>query len=154
MSDSDNSARDDTRRDTPALIPQPHGGALLSGGVLGHRGGPGRPPSALREVMRLSLEERLPILEKLADDPTVAPRDRLKAIEILARYGIGTQLEHSGQVEHKTTRTLSPSEIRDELRAALDRMDALNEPNPLPPSPAKRLETVDADFEIVEEDGQ
>jgi hypothetical protein len=32
----------------PTLIPQDHGGAILSGGVPGNRGGPGRPPSQLR----------------------------------------------------------------------------------------------------------
>jgi hypothetical protein len=34
------------------LIPQPHGGALLSGGVVGHKGGPGRPPAQLRGDFR------------------------------------------------------------------------------------------------------
>ncbi|CAN5706118.1 hypothetical protein BH23GEM1_BH23GEM1_00550 [soil metagenome] len=37
----------------PRLIPQPNGrGALLSGGVPGHRGGTGRPPSAFTELCR------------------------------------------------------------------------------------------------------
>lgn len=36
----------------PTLVPQPHGGALLTGGVPGHRGGGGRPSNALREQMR------------------------------------------------------------------------------------------------------
>ena len=36
---------------TVELIPQPHGGALASGGTPGNKGG-GRPPSALREAFR------------------------------------------------------------------------------------------------------
>lgn len=33
----------------PDLIPQPHGGALLSGGVPGNKGGTGRPPNWLKD---------------------------------------------------------------------------------------------------------
>jgi len=52
----------------PALVPQPHGGAIYGGGVPGHRGGPGRPPSALRERLRGSFEQRIAVLENIADD--------------------------------------------------------------------------------------
>lgn len=34
----------------PTVIPQPHGGALLSGGVPGNAGG-GRPPQALKDFL-------------------------------------------------------------------------------------------------------
>lgn len=33
-------------------IPQKHGGALNPGGTKGNRGGPGRPPNAVREALR------------------------------------------------------------------------------------------------------
>ena len=52
---------------TVALIPQPHGGALASGGTPGNKGG-GRPSSALREAFRGDLEtartKMLAILER------------------------------------------------------------------------------------------
>lgn len=34
------------------LIPQPHGGALLTGGVPGNKGGTGRPPDWLKALKR------------------------------------------------------------------------------------------------------
>ncbi len=99
----------------PAKIPQPHGGALYAGGVPGHRGGPGAPPSVLRERLRGSFENRIGALEQIADGEalvkTRAPDgketetlvsasvpDRLKAIDTMAKYGLGTTKELT--VEH------------------------------------------------------
>lgn len=106
----------------PALIPQPEGkGALLSGGVQGNAGGTGRPPSAVRAVLREAYEDRIPFLRALADGKPITLRtatssknakgertvtskkrvftpgvnDRLAAMEQLARYGIGTTKEVS-----------------------------------------------------------
>lgn len=42
-----------------ALIPQPHGGALLPGGQIGNKGGPGRRPERIREKLQAILEEKL-----------------------------------------------------------------------------------------------
>jgi hypothetical protein len=50
-----------------AKIAQPHGGALYSGGVPGNAGGLGRAPSAIRAKCRGSFEQRIPILEQIAD---------------------------------------------------------------------------------------
>jgi hypothetical protein len=61
-----------------ALIPQPHGGALLAGGTPGQKGGPGRPKDALREKMRIALDAALEAIlaalagERLATDATDA----------------------------------------------------------------------------------
>ena len=52
--------------------------------------GPGRPPSAIREALRASFSERLGILAKLADDEDLAPAERMKALEMMAKYGMGT----------------------------------------------------------------
>lgn len=93
----------------PAKIPQPHGGALYAGGVPGHRGGPGRPPSMLRELLRGSFAERLAVLEAIADGQPIvrvrlpdgsesetvvsaSPADRLRALDLMAKYGLGTQM--------------------------------------------------------------
>lgn len=80
----------------PKLVEQAHGGAILQGGNPGNKGGPGRPPSALRERMRGSLEERLKVLEEIADDSDSRPADRIRAVEVLARYGLGSAHELSG----------------------------------------------------------
>ncbi|MEO7502995.1 MAG: hypothetical protein ABIW94_10205 [Gemmatimonadaceae bacterium] len=50
-----------------ALVPQPHGGALLKGGNDGNRGGRGAVPSLLRERLVGSFEQRIPVLERIAD---------------------------------------------------------------------------------------
>ncbi len=81
----------------PEKVPQPHGGALYRGGVVGHRGGSGRPPSALRAAIRESLAVRLPIAERIADDENASDSDRLRAVELLCRYGLsGSDDEHGG----------------------------------------------------------
>ena len=70
-------------------IRQPHGGALLAGGQPGNRGGPGRVPSVLRERLRGSLDERVVVLEQIADDESAQHRDRIRAVDTLAKYGLG-----------------------------------------------------------------
>jgi hypothetical protein len=69
---------------------QPHGGALLEGGVPGNAGGTGRPPSAIRETARLMFDERLPKLANIADGRSKKVRtgDRLRAIELLGKIGL------------------------------------------------------------------
>ncbi len=76
-------------------IQQPHGGALLAGGQPGNRGGLGKPPSALRERLRGSLDERVVVLEQIADDETAMHRDRIRAVDTLAKYGLGPLKEVS-----------------------------------------------------------
>jgi len=106
----------------PALVPQPHGGSVYAGGVPGHRGGPGRPPSALRERLRGSFEERIAVLEEIADDEEADPQDRIRAVDTLAKYGIGT------------LREVSVEQVRDRLR---DTLRVLREE--LPPEQAAHI---------------
>lgn len=73
-----------------ALVPQPHGGALLPAGVHGNRGGTGRPRDEIRALLRHSLEEALPVLTEIIADPAASNSDKLRAIDIAARYGLGT----------------------------------------------------------------
>lgn len=86
----------------------PRGGKLMTGGT--NKGGPGRPPSAIRELMRLHLVDQIPTLVdiargepvvkiKLADGTdtgstvSATPGDRIRAIETLAKYGLGSQIQ-------------------------------------------------------------
>ena len=78
------------------MVPQPHGGALLPGAGGGPQPGSGRPPSEIRKRLRGSFEERIRILEEIADDPDASKVDRIKAIDMLAKYGLGTKQEVSG----------------------------------------------------------
>ena len=89
-------------------IRQPHGGALLAGGQPGNVGGVGRPPSALRERLRGSFHERVAVLEQIADDESATHRDRMRAVDILAKYGLG-QL-----------REVSVEDVRGRLSATLE----------------------------------
>jgi hypothetical protein len=89
-----------------ALVAQPHGGALRYGSEPGGSPGPGRPPSVVREAMLNSFADRLPVLEAIADDPKQRTSDRLKALELLARYGLGATVE----VESRSLRvTMDPT---------------------------------------------
>lgn len=116
-------ARESTEKTTGALIPQPHGGALRNGGT--NKGGTGRPPSIIREQLRGSFADRVAVLEKIADGEAVAKMkapdgketeiqvsadigDRLKAIDMLAKYGLGTVKE------------ISVENVRDRVKQTLD----------------------------------
>lgn len=73
----------------PVLIPEPDGrGALLSGGLPGNAGGTGRPPSAIREAARLMLDQRLSVLGEIADGEKRKDSDRIRAIEVLGKFGL------------------------------------------------------------------
>ena len=87
-------AKTPAKRGKGELVPQPHGGAIRRGGT--NRGGTGRPASEIRARMRGSLDERIAIAEQIADNPQSSDSDRLKALDFLAKYGIGTKQEHSG----------------------------------------------------------
>ena len=112
-----------------SLVPQPHGGALWSGGVPGNRGGSGGLPSALRERLRGSLADRVQVLEEIADrprrliiecakcghatkvGPPASDADRIRAVDVLAKYGLGTlrevSIDHVRDRLRRTLRTIS-----------------------------------------------
>lgn len=117
------------RAETPALIEQPHGGALLAGGVPGNAGG-GRPRNAIRDRLASIVDEdgvdfirgvvRGEVVTRLVQkcehcgkEPTKqtaeellksvpAVTDRVAAFDKAARYGIGTTKEIT--VDHVTGR--------------------------------------------------
>ena len=48
-------------------VPQPHGGVLVPGAGGGRQPGSGRPPSRIRHALRQSFEDRIRLLEEIAD---------------------------------------------------------------------------------------
>ena len=91
-----------------ALVVPPHGnGRLRHGSRKGNTPGTGRPSSAIRERLRGSFEERIEVLEEIADDPRQTPADRTRAIDLLAKYGLGTLKE------------VSTEDVRDKLRETI-----------------------------------
>ncbi len=71
------------------LITQPRGGALWRGAPRNIVPGPGRPPDRIRAIMRQSLDEALPSVQGLLEDPDLSARDRVRVLEFLAKYGLG-----------------------------------------------------------------
>jgi hypothetical protein len=67
----------------------------------------GRPPSAVREAFRQAAADRLGVLTTIADSAESGAGDRIRAVEVLARYGLG-QL-----------REASVEDVRDRLRQTL-----------------------------------
>lgn len=93
-----------------APVPQPHGGALVPGAGRGPSAGApnaGRPPSAVRALLRESFAARVTLAERIADDPTLSAADRLRALDLMGRYGLGT------------TRELSVEEVKERLGATI-----------------------------------
>lgn len=69
------------------LIPQPNGkGALLKGGVVGHRGGGGRPKSEIRKACAEAFDSRIPRLLQIMDEAST-PAEYMKALDLLGKYG-------------------------------------------------------------------
>ncbi len=64
--------------DLPEKVPQPHGGALYRGGVLGHKGGPGRPTNLAKQLAREAVEDLIPRMEKIAMGEELVARVRRK----------------------------------------------------------------------------
>jgi hypothetical protein len=54
------------------------------------RPGPGRPPDKIRAALRKAFDDRRSILEGIADDPETDNVTRMKALDMLAKYGLGT----------------------------------------------------------------
>lgn len=135
-----------------ALIPQPHGGAIRNGGT--NVGGTGRPRSALRDRLTGSFEDRITVLEHIADgkvevrlvgvceacghegDPltldeikaaTPAIADRLKAIDLMGKYGPGSVKELSADVVRdkltQTIRIISEALAPEQAEALLVRIE-------------------------------
>lgn len=98
-----------------AGVPQAHGGVLVPGAGGGPQPGAGRKPSAIRELCRVEFARRIPLLAKLADGVPVETvlktgnklkdvtrssasadvGERIRAMETLAKYGLGTVKEVS-----------------------------------------------------------
>lgn len=115
-----------TRR---APIPQPHGGALVPGAGCGPAPGApnaGRPPSAVRSLLRESFAARIPLAEAIADDAGQSAADRLRALDLLARYGVGAARDITvEEVRDRLARTIAtvraavPPELADPLLTRL-----------------------------------
>lgn len=115
MDQAGETARETAQETPPPAVPAPalrvpgHGrGRLLNAGVPGNAGGSGAPPSALRARLRGSFADRIAIIEEIADDASLRPGDRVRAIDLLARYSLGEQ------------RGVDVEEVRAKLRSTVE----------------------------------
>jgi len=72
------------------LVPQEHGGALRNGGPS--KGGTGRPASEIRSQCRGSFANRIHVAEQIADSAKASESDKLRALDLLGKYGVGDKL--------------------------------------------------------------
>jgi hypothetical protein len=93
----------------PVQVPGPRGGILNRGGTFR---GAGRKPSKIRDALRLSFEKRYRVWESIADDEKSQPGDRMRAVELLAKYGIGL------------AQGIPREEVVEKLKASLDLLKA------------------------------
>ena len=68
------------------VVPAHGGGMIRHGSQPGNTPGSGRPPSKVKAALRKSFDERITILEDIADDTDAELRERLKAIDMMGKY--------------------------------------------------------------------
>ncbi len=76
--------------ESPVKVPQPHGGALYSGGISGNKGG-GRIAGEIRASLRQTLVDHGCglIEDALAGRGEFRTSDRLRAFDIAGKYSLG-----------------------------------------------------------------
>lgn len=116
--------RKEDDKQLPAKVEQPHGGALYAGGVPGHKGGGGRPPSVVRQAALEGAEKAIPKLVAHLNNKDIAVVQG--AADKLLKYGLGTQRAVGVSIEDvrerlaKTVATinrLAPRELAERICA-------------------------------------
>ena len=79
------------------LVAQPHGGSIWQGRPKNLKVSPGRTPSELRRLARLGFEARMGELLRIAKHAN-RESDRVKAIDILGKYGLGEARAYDGEL--------------------------------------------------------
>jgi predicted metal-dependent RNase len=77
------------------------------------KAGPGRTPDKIRAALRNAFDKRREILEAIADDTNEDPNVRMKAMEMLAKYGLGapsTALDSEGNQTDIPLLSFKPAE--------------------------------------------
>ena len=90
------------------FMPGKHGGKLRRGGSNGGAGG--RPPSAVREKLRGAAWKRIKELERIAD-ASEHDGDRLRALDLMFKYGLGTTVTETDTEGHDVIRVIREPRI-------------------------------------------
>jgi hypothetical protein len=78
-------------------------GGLLRVGNPGNKGG-GRPKSEVKAALRLSFEQRIPVLEQIADNPSEQAKDRIRAVVALGQHSDLPEPDQSDISQHPEAR--------------------------------------------------
>src|SRR5688572_29774356 len=70
------------------LVAQPHGGAIRRGSQSGSTPGAGRPPAAIRATCRALFDQAVPKLRAIVYSRTARHVDRIRASDVLGKYGM------------------------------------------------------------------
>jgi hypothetical protein len=96
------------------LVPARNGGQIRHGSQPGTNGpGPGRPKTETRELLRDNFHANLPRLQDLIADETTSASDRIRAMDLQAKYGLGALQGVPDEVVHA------------KLQATIDVIEAL-----------------------------
>lgn len=63
-----------------------NGGSFITGNP-GNKGGTGRPKSEVRAALAQAFDKRIPLLESIADNESLPESERMKAMEMMGKYG-------------------------------------------------------------------
>lgn len=113
------------------LVKPAHGNGLLRHGSEPgtNAGGTGRPPSEIRKSLRLSFDQRVKIWEEIADDADAPRLERMKAVDLLAKYGLGTTkeltVEHVKDRLQQTIAAISDTLPAEQANALLARIEPI-----------------------------
>lgn len=105
------------------IMPQPGGGYLVVNGGGGRQPGAGRPASAIRGRLRKSFNKRVPILRDIADDESLPPRDRIQALGLMAKYGLGEPGKYDSGLVSALAAAVGEVFPKDEHGGALEELE-------------------------------
>ncbi len=111
----------DKNTDIKLVVPAHGRGALRTGGNPGNKGGTGRPPSKVRKLCREAFEVGIPMITAIRDDEDQRTSDRLKAHELLGRFGGVAEL--SLTVDEQPEEVLTPDQARKRIETAWERIE-------------------------------
>src|SRR2546423_689478 len=86
-----------TGKNTGVMVSPRNGVECPTGAHEGNTGGKpgrsGRPPTAIREALRVSFDQRIKVLEEIADGREHDAGNRIRAVDTLGKYGLPAQKE-------------------------------------------------------------
>ena len=107
-------AKKSGERSVTMATPKHGNGKLRVGSLPGNTPGTGRPKSAIRLAMREAFADRIPALADIADSDDSSIADRIRALDLFAKYGLGApKAGHDSELVGKLAQAVMV-EVQDE----------------------------------------